>query len=84
MLASVRAYQGCLDEAYKQEVEYGAMMGLQSASQAKREGKTPDPVVDEADKVSPDTPGSLSPGSDPGDIIEKDHQTYEDGGWKWD
>ena len=84
MLASVRAYKKRLDEAYKQEVEYGAMMGLQSASKAKREGKTPDQVVDEADEVKPDKPGSLSPGSDTGAIIDKDHQTYGDGGWKWD
>ena len=83
MLASVRAYKKRLDEAYRQEVEYGAMMGLQSAQKAKREGKTPDQVVDEADEVKPDKPGSLSPGSDTGAIIDKDHQTYEGGEWKW-
>ena len=68
---------------YKQEVEYGALMGLESAGKAKREGKTPDQIVDEADGVNDDMPGSLAPGSDKGNIIDKDHQSYQGGAWKW-
>ena len=83
MLDKVNAYYDKLNTAYKLEVEYGAMMGLESAGQAKREGKSPDEVVDEADGVNDDTPGSLGPGSDPGNIIDKDRQTYKGGAWKW-
>ena len=83
MLDKVRAYYDKLVKSYNLEVEYGAMMGLQSAGKAKRDGKPPDQVVDEADAIDEDTPGSLAPGSDPGAIIDKDHQTYDGGGWKW-
>ena len=83
MLASINAYQTKINEAYDREVEYGAMLGLQSASKAKREGKRPDEIVDEADKINEDTPGSLAPGSDTGSIIDKDHQEYSGGAWQW-
>ena len=83
MLENVKAYYDKLDKAYKLEVEYGAMMGLASAGKAKREGKRPDEVVDEAGKVGDDIPGSLGPGSDTGRIIDKDKQEYSGGEWKW-
>jgi hypothetical protein len=83
MLEKIKKYQDKLNEAYKQEVEYGALMGLESAGKAKREGKTPDQIVDEADGVNDDMPGSLGPGSDKGNIIDKDHQSYQGGAWKW-
>ena len=83
MLASINAYQTKINEAYDREVEYGAMLGLQSASKAKREGKRPDEIVDEADKINEDTPGSLAPGSDTGSIIDKDNQEYSGGAWQW-
>ena len=83
MLARVNAYQTKINEAYDREVEYGALLGLQSAGKAKREGKRPDQIVDEADKINEDSPGSLAPGSDKGSIIDKDHQEYSGGAWKW-
>ena len=83
MLASINAYQAKINEAYDREVEYGAMLGLQSAGKAKREGKRPDEIVDEADKINEDSPGSLAPGSDTGSIIDKDHQEYSGGAWQW-
>ena len=83
MLDRVKAYYDKLNKSYQLEVEYGAMMGLESAGKAKREGKTPDQVVDEADGVNDDVPGSLGPGSDTGNIIDKDRQTYQGGAWKW-
>ena len=83
MLDRTKAYYAKLVKSYNLEVEYGAMMGLESAGKAKREGKSPDEVVDEADGVDGDTPGSLGPGSDTGNIIDKDHQEYSGGEWKW-
>ena len=83
MLDRAKAYYAKLVKSYNLEVEYGAMMGLESAGKAKREGKSPDEVVDEADGVDGDTPGSLGPGSDTGNIIDKDHQEYSGGAWKW-
>ena len=83
MLDKIKAYQNKVNASYKLEVEYGAMLGLKSAGEAKREGKTPDEVVDPADGVGDDTPGSLAPGSDKNVIIDKDHQTYQGGAWKW-
>ena len=83
MLAKTKAYYDKLVKSYNLEVEYGAMMGLESAGKAKREGKSPDEVVDGADAVEDDTPGSLGPGSDTGAIIDKDRQEHSGGGWKW-
>ena len=83
MLDKVKAYQDKLNDSYKKEVEYGAMMGLQSAGKAKKEGKTPDQIVDEAEGVDEDSPGSLAPGSDTGSIINKDHQEWSGGEWQW-
>ena len=83
MLARLNAYQRKLNDAYQREVEYGSMLGLSSAGRAKRDGKTPDQVVDEADGVPEDSPGSLAPGSDSGQIIDKDRQTYSGGKWIW-
>lgn len=83
MLARATAFYNRLDEAYKREVEYGAMLGLQSAGEAKRSGRSPDEVVDEAEKVSPDNPGSLAPGSDTGAIINQDRQEFSGGEWQW-
>ena len=83
MLARVKEYQAKLNAAYNKEVEYGAMLGLESAGSAKRDGKTPDQIINEADGVLPDSPGSLAPGSDAGSIIDKDKQEYSGGAWKW-
>ena len=83
MLAKTKAYYDKLVKSYNLEVEYGAMMGLESAGKAKREGKSPDEIVDSADAVDNDTPGSLAPGSDTGAIIDKDRQEYSGGAWKW-
>lgn len=83
MLDKVKAYYDKLVKSYNLEVEYGAMMGLESAGKAKREGKSPDEIVDAADGVEDDMPGSLAPGSDTGNIIDKDRQTYQGGAWKW-
>ena len=83
MLAKTRDYYDKLVKSYNLEVEYGAMLGLESAGKAKREGKSPDEIVDGADGVDDDTPGSLGPGSDTGNIIDKDRQTYRGGAWKW-
>ena len=83
MLAKTKSYYDKLVKSYNLEVEYGAMLGLESAGKAKREGKSPDEVVDGADAVEDDTPGSLGPGSDTGAIIDKDQQEHSGGGWKW-
>ena len=83
MLAMVKSYQIKVNDAYDREVEYGVLLGLQSAGEAKRKGKSPDEIVDGEEPDRGDKPGSLSPGSDPGEIIDKDHQTYEGGEWKW-
>ena len=83
MLDKVKAYQDKINAAYDREVEYGAMMGLQSAGKAKKEGKRPDEIVDEAEGIDEDSPGSLAPGSDKGSIIDKDHQEWSGGAWQW-
>ena len=83
MLARINAFQEKLNDSYKKEVEYGKMLGLQSAGKADRDGKTPDQIIDEADGVPEDSPGSLAPGSDTGSIIDKDHQEYSGGEWQW-
>ncbi len=83
MLGKVKAYYDKLVKSYNLEVEYGALMGLESAGKAKRDGKTPDQVVDEADGLEDDRPGTLAPGSDTGSIIDKDRQEYSGGAWKW-
>ena len=83
MLDKVKAYYGKLVKSYNLEMEYGALMGLESAGKAKRDGKTPDQVVDEADGLEDDRPGTLAPGSDTGSIIDKDRQEYSGGAWKW-
>ena len=83
MLARIKEYQARLNDSYNREKEYGKLLGLQSAGKADREGKTPDQIVDEADEVPEDSPGSLAPGSDTGSIIDKDHQEYSGGAWQW-
>ncbi len=42
-----------------------------------------DQIVDAADGIDDDKPGSLSAGSDTGKIIDKDRQEYSGGQWKW-
>ena len=64
-------------------VRDGALLGLASASHAKKEGKSIDQIVDAADGIVEDKPGSLSAGSDTGLIIDKDRQEYSGGEWKW-
>ena len=83
MRAKVESYMKKADEAYKREVEYGALLGLASASRAEKEGKSIDQIVDAADGIDDDKPGSLSAGSDTGKIIDKDRQEYSGGEWKW-
>ncbi len=83
MLERVKKYQKMVNAAYEREVEYGVLLGLQSAGEAKRDGKSPDQIVDEGGTIDQDDPGSLSPGSDHGDIIDKDHQSYDGGKWRW-
>ena len=83
MLAMVERYQRMVNAAYDREVEYGLLLGLERAGAAKREGKSPDQVVDEGGSIDPDKPGSLSPGSDKDESIEKDKQEYNGGKWNW-
>ena len=84
MLSKAKSYYDKLDKSYNLEVEYGAMMGLASAGKAKRDGKHPEDVIPEGEGIPEDSPGSLAPGSDTSSIIDKDHQTYSGGGWRWD
>ena len=83
MLKEVITFTTNVVESYTKEVEYGAMLGLESAGKAKREGKSPETIIDEEGTGDHDTPGSVSPGSDENPIINEDHQTYEGGKWKW-
>ena len=83
MLTKAKTYLKKADDAYQREVEYGAMLGLKSAGEAKKQGKSIDQVVDEAEGIDGDKPGSLSAGSDTGEIIDKDRQEYSGGQWKW-
>ena len=83
MRAKAESYMKKADEAYQREVEYGALLGLASASRAKKEGKSIDQIVDAAGGIVEDKPGSLSAGSDTGLIIDKDRQEYSGGEWKW-
>ena len=87
MLDAINAYQEAVNISYALEVEYGAMLGLKKAEQAKREGKTPAQVI-EGLKDSEIIPESGDP-SDPSgptlseDIIKWDKQHFEGGKWKW-
>ena len=83
MARNVKEYQDKLNDAYKKEVEYGALLGLNSAKKAKKEGKTLDDIVDKGDHIDDDKPGSLAPGSDTGYIIDKDKIEYSGGAWQW-
>ena len=84
MLATVEDYQRWLNAAYKKEVEYGSLLGLDSAKREEKKGQSLDQLVDKAGDVKEDNPGSLNPGSDDAEIIRKDHQTYKGGAWQWD
>ena len=83
MLDKVKAYQDNLNDSYKKEVEYGAMMGLKSAGEAKKSGRRPEDVFEKAGNLINDTPGNLNPGSDKGFIIDHDRQEFIGGEWKW-
>ena len=83
MLGKVDDYHTKLDDAYQRELEYGLLMGLQSAGKAQREGKSIDEAVDSAGDPSADNPGSLTPGSDKDAIINNDHQEFSGGKWGW-
>jgi len=84
MLAKIEEYRVKIDAAYKKEIEYGAMMGLQAAGRAKREGKSIDQVVGSAgDGGASDKPGTLTPGSDKATIINDDQQEFSGGKWIW-
>ncbi len=88
MLDAVNVYQEAVNKAYALEVEYGAMLGLDKAEKAKREGKTPAEVIEgledgeeipeSGDPSEPSGPGTLSE-----DIIKWDRQHFEGGKWKW-
>ena len=88
MLDAVSAYQEAVNTAYALEVEYGAMLGLDKAEKAKREGKTPAEVIEgledgekipeSGDPSEPSGPWTLSE-----DIIKWDRQHFEGGKWKW-
>ena len=74
--------------SYALEVEYGAMLGLDKAEQAKREGKTPAEVIEglkdgEEIPESGDPPEPSGPGTLSEDIIKWDRQHFEGGKWKW-
>ena len=84
MLALAEDYNAKLQEAYNKEVEYGAMLGLNSAGQAKRSGKPLDEVdVGSVEQPPADTPGTLSDGNDHSRIIDSDHQEFSGGKWEW-
>ena len=84
MLALVEDYNAKLQEAYKREVEYGAMLGLNSAGQAQRSGKPLDEVeIGSVDPPPGDTPGTLDNGDDHSAIINSDHQEFTNGRWEW-
>ena len=83
MHATVKDFHDKLEAAYEREVEYGAMLGLNSAGQAKRSGKSLDEVVDSMNEPEGDNPGTMRDGSDDADIIKFDHQEYSNGKWKW-
>ena len=83
MLAKMKKYLKKADESYQREIEYGILLGLESAGRAKKQGKSIDQVVEEAEGITEDKPGSLTPGSDSGALIDKDRQEYSGGEWKW-
>ena len=83
MLAKAKAYLKKADDAVQREIEYGILLGLESAGRAKKDGKSIEQLVDKAEGIEEDKPGSLSAGSDTGLIIDKDRQEYSGGEWKW-
>ena len=77
-------YQKAVNKSYLLEVDYGVLLGLSSAGEAKRKGLTPDQMIDSGDLPDDDSPGSLTPGSDTGDnLIDKDKQEYDGRKWNW-
>ena len=83
MIALVDEYQAKLQAAYDRELEYGKLLGLETAGAAERSGKTLDEVVDSAGDIGGDTPGTLSDGADTGKIIDNDRQEFSGDKWKW-
>ncbi len=83
MLKEVTTFATNVVDSYNKEVEYGAALGLESAGEAKREGKSPEEIVDGGGDLPGDKGGSLAPGDDKGDIIDRDRQTYRGGKWEW-
>ena len=83
MLAKMKKYLKKADESYQREIEYGILLGLESAGRAKKQGKSIDQVVEGAEGITEDKPGSLTSGSDSGALIDKDRQEYSGGEWKW-
>lgn len=83
MLASLNAYQAALEAAKDMEIAYGKLLGLKSAGEAERGGVSPEEFVDAGGGIPADLPGSIAPGSDTGSIIDKDHQEFSGGEWKW-
>ncbi len=83
MLKKTEEYLKKVNKSWDLEVEYGAMMGLKSAGEAKKSGRRPEDVFEKAGNLINDTPGNLNPGSDKGFIIDHDRQEFIGGEWKW-
>ena len=83
MISRTDEYLKKVNKSWDLEVEYGAMMGLKAAGEAKKSGRRPEDVFEKAGNLINDTPGNLNPGSDKGFIIDHDHQEFSGGEWKW-
>ena len=84
MLACVEDYHAKLEDAYEKEVEYGALVGLKTAGDAKRKGKSLDELIDPAEETPKgDKPGSFAAGDDDAELIRDDYQHFSNGKWRW-
>ena len=84
MYSRLSAYHDALQTALEKELEYGTMLGLESAKRPKKEGKSLDDLDwGNGEDLPADNPGTLSPGSDDAEIIKHDHMRYEGGKWRW-
>ena len=76
-------YCNALEASWNAEVEYGTKLGLASAKKAKKSGKSIDELDFDEDIYPDGEGGTLSPGSDSGWPIDRDHETWsKTGGWK--
>lgn len=83
MLKRTEKWMDKLNAAYEAELEYGSMIGLRSAKKRKSQGSDISQAIDSAEGLEDEKRGSLSEGSDTGEIIDRDRQTYGPGGWQW-